>query len=592
MTNHLALKNDRHKTRVLRVVLASVFIDYINIGIIIPILPFYAENFGASGVDIGLLFGITPLIGMLAPPIWGRWSDRVGRRPALLLNIAGTVLSYVCLSLAHSLWMLFLARVLAGVFGSSLTIAQSYISDLADSNNRTKTLGFIEYTAVVGLLFGPVISGFSLGSEPEAINFYLPGLIAVLTSGTILAIAFLTLPRRGHRRGHRRSIEAPGQSTLSPQQFFADFKEVLQRPLMGTLFIIIVLAVLAAMSVQVIFALWCEHQFGWGPRQFCYVIVYYFICIAIIQSLSIGPISRRFGETGLLAIGVTSGAIGLFLLPLSDHPSQFFVALLFPATAEALSYTARAALVTKLARAKQQGKTLGVMHSIADLSRFAGAILSGYLFGAIGPDSPYFVSGGLMMIAAVLCWLRLNNSKLSLTMHHRRHQKFLHLFEILDHDRSGMIELRDFYQMSQDLAKSRGWSASSSDSKLLQTSLVGLGELLIQKADLNGDRKISQAEWLDCFEHPRIDYDFANFFLEILDIDHDGQITLNELRSFYQTYGIDSQSIEGVFDNLEPDQDGALSRENVKTIFSQFLYSDDLQAPGNWIFGAELPTRL
>lgn len=569
-------------------VLASVFIDYVNIGIVIPILPFYAENFGASGVEIGLLFGITPLLGMLAPPIWGRWSDRVGRRPALLLNIAGTVVSYGCLSMANSLWMLFLARVLAGVFGSSLTIAQSYISDLVDQKNRTKTLGFIEYTAVVGLLFGPFISGFSLGNDAVITNFYLPGLIAALTSGLIFAIAFCTLPRKERRR----PIDVLGHSKLSPKQFFTDFREVLQRPLMGTLFIIIVLAVLAAMSVQVIFALWCEQQFGWGPRQFCYVIVYYFICIAIIQALSIGPISRRFGETGLLSIGVTSGAIGLFLLPLSDHPIQFFIALLFPATAEALSYTARAALVTKLAKAKQQGKTLGVMHSIADVSRFLGAILSGYLFGTVGQDAPYFVSGILMIIAAALCWLKLNRSKLSVTMHRRRHQKILHLFEILDHDKSGMIELQDFYKMSRDLAKSRGWLASSSDSKLLQVSLVGLGETLIQQVDLNNDRKISRVEWLEWFEQPRIDYDFANFFLEILDIDRDGQITLDELKSFYQAYGINIQAIEGVFDNLEPDQDGALSRENVKTIFSQFLYSDDLQAPGNWIFGAELPTKL
>ena len=161
-------------------------------------------------------------------------------------------------------------------------------------------------------------------------------------------------------------------------------------------------------------------------------------------------------------------------------------------------------------------------------------------------------------------------------MRRRRQQKLMHLFEVLDRDNNGAIELKDFQLVGESVAKIRGWSPDTVEYEVLQASLTGFGEMLQQLADRDGNQKIDRAEWLHCLEK-EIDYDFANLFLQIIDTDQDGKVTIEELKTFYQTYGINIEELEEAFHTLDLNQDGHICQDEFQKIFAQFLYSDDIQ---------------
>lgn len=587
MTKAIVPENQQSKQRILGVAFASVFIDYMGIGLVVPLLPFYGKSFGASALEVGVLFGIYFLLGIVAPSIWGSLSDRIGRRPALLFNIAGTALSYLWLGLANSLWMLFVARILAGASGASIVIAQSYVSDLTTTENRRKALSFIKAASVIGLAIGPAIGGFLLGGDPTQPNFRLPGLVAAVASGLIFGLAVMALPR-GVRRTHTVSTKIP----TSLRQALTEVNQVIRRPLMGTLLSMVFLAMVAFTGIQAIFALWCEQRFGWGPQQFSYFVIYYCLCVVTLQVTLTSSLSRRFGDVGLLLFSLIVGSCGLFVVPFSQTLPQFLI-LVFATATEALFHTGRATLVTQLAGVNQQGKTLGLMQSVIGLSQFLGALLAGYLFGAFGINWPYWVGSILMIVATVICWQRLTQSSLSMVLRQRRRQKLMHLFNLLDRDQSGIIERQDLQQIGQDLAKLRNWLPDTVQYQGLQTAFMELSDFLQTLADRDGNQQIDQIEWLHCLEQPRrVDNELAHHFLRIIDANQDNQVTLEELNIFYQALENNTLVLKETFDTLDLNQDGYLSQTEFEVIFAQFLYSDDVQAPGNWMFGASLPLKL
>ena len=587
MIKAIVPNHQQSKQRILGIAFASVFIDYMGIGLVVPLLPFYGKFFGASALEVGGLFGIYFLLGIVAPAIWGSLSDRIGRRPALLFNIAGTALSYLWLGLANSLLMLFMARILAGACGASIVIAQSYVSDLTTSENRRKALSIIEAASFIGLVIGPAIGGLLLGNDPTQSNFRLPGLVAAVASGLVFGFAWIALPRGVHP-----IRTASTQMPTSPRQVLANINQVVRRPLMGTLLTMVFLAMLAFTGIQAIFALWCEQRFGWGPQQFCYFVIYYCLCVVTMQMVLTGPLSRRFGDVGLVLFSLIVGSCGLFVVPFSQTLPQFLI-LIFATATEALFHTGRSTLVTQLAGVNQQGKTLGLMQSVMGLSRFLGAILAGYLFGTFGADWPYWIGAILMLIATILCWQTLTQSNLSALLQRRRRQKLMHLFNLLDRDRNGTIERQDLQRFGEDLAKLRNWLPDTAQYQELQAACIGLSDLLHTLADRDGNQQIDPVEWLHCWEQPQqIDNKFAHYFLRIIDANKDNQATLDELSTFYQALGISALSIKEAFNTLDLNQDGHLSQSEFEAIFAQFLYSDDVQVPGNWMFGASLPLKL
>lgn len=180
------------------VIFITVFIDLVSFGIVIPLLPFYAQNFGASGVVIGLLLSVFSLMSFIFMPLWGRLSDRYGRRPILLITIGGSFIAYLLFSTSFSLWMLFLSRILAGISNANISVAQAYISDVTTVENRSKGMGMIGAAFGLGFIFGPLISGVFSTDYFGDMKYALPGYIAAGLCLVNLISAYFLLPESLH----------------------------------------------------------------------------------------------------------------------------------------------------------------------------------------------------------------------------------------------------------------------------------------------------------------------------------------------------------------------------------------------------------
>ncbi|MEM7792896.1 MAG: MFS transporter [Cyanobacteria bacterium P01_C01_bin.118] len=575
--------------RIIATLIASVLMDFMGVGIIFPLLPFYGKTFGASALEIGLLMGLSPLVSIFAPTIWGSLSDRIGRRPALLFNISGTILGFLWLSFANSLSMLFIARMLAGASSASIVIAQSYVLDLTTPENRTKRLVLLEAGAAIGLVLGPALGGLLVGSDPTHPNFRLPGLAAAMASMSTLILAFVVLPVG--KRLARNTAALSLKSHSSPQRFCKELFKTLKRPLVTPILILVFMSIFAIMGVEAIFALWCETQFGWGPQQFGYFVILYCLSIAITQVCITGRLARWLGELKLLGLGLSSGVVGFFLIPSVTQVSQLTVVIPFIVFATATTAPIFASLLSHLSGAKQQGKTLGLMHSVTGLGRFFGAIGTGFMFGHLGPNWPYWFSSLLMLTAVMICWLRVTQSQFRAIKHRHRQQKLLNFFDLLDRDRNGILEYKDFQDAGQHLATLRDWRPGTIEYETLQTSFKRLSEVWQEKADLDNNQQIDQTEWLHYLEQQE-DNIVADLLLKIIDTDRDGRLVIDELSTFYQSYNIHIGDLEEVFHTLDLNQDGHISQEEFRTLFTQFLHSDDVQSPGNWMFGTHIPRML
>lgn len=566
--------------------LGSILIDFMGAGIVLPLLPFYAKFFGASPFEIGLLFGLSPLIGIFAPLLWGNLSDRMGRRIVLLFNIACTTLAFLWLSFANSLGMLFMARFLTGVSSGSIVIAQAYTLDLSTLDNRTKNLSLLEAASCIGFAIGPLIGGLLVGSDSANPNFRLPGLVSAITCGLTFFLALITLPQSGSR-----GLSPKTQTYFSPQLFLGELNQTLQRPLIKSMLLLVFMMMLVTVGCQVISPLWYEIRLGWGPQEVGYYAVFSIFLIAITQIGLTSKLIRWLGEVKLLLWSLSTFAVGLLFVPFLTTVPQVITVLPLFVFSQATFKPAFTSLLSQLSGVKRQGKTLGLMQSVIGLASFLGAIGAGFLWGALDENWPYWIGAMLMIVGIILFLQKITQSRFSAVERRRRQQKLLHFFELLDHDKSGTLELKDFQQAAQTLATLKGFSPKMVEYETLQISLVSFGNMLLTLADRDSNQQIDQAEWLQALEH-RIDYDFANLFLQIMDTNQDGNVTIEELKIFYQAYGIQTEALAEVFSNIDLNQDKYISLEELEIIFTQFLYSDDIHAPGNWIFGARLPNKL
>ncbi|MEM9486792.1 MAG: MFS transporter, partial [Cyanobacteria bacterium P01_F01_bin.116] len=409
---------------------------------------------------------------------------------------------------------------------------------------------------------------------------------ATISASLTFCLAFFTLPRLG-----RRPVVYSFKLREYTQHFFTDVKKSFKRPLVAKLMLLLFIGTFASMGSQAVFALWCESQLGWGAQQYGYLIIFYGLGIAIIQISAAGQLIHWLGDVRILLLGLITAAIGFLLIPFATTIPQLVGTLLFLMFSSATSNPVIASLFSQLSGAKQQGKTLGLMQSVIGLASFLGAIWAGFMFGFLGVNWPYWFSSVLVGISILFSWRQISQSRFSQIKQRQRRQKQLYLFELLDQNHDGSISLDDFQQVSKMFTHLRGEVSETNEYEILRASFIGLGELLIQIADQDGNLQVDQDEWLYFLEY-QVEYDFATLFLQIIDENQDGRLTVEELRTFYRAYGIDIEELEEAFHTLDLTQSGYVSDDEFRAFFNQFLYGDDLQAPGNWLFGISLPQRL
>jgi MFS transporter, DHA1 family, tetracycline resistance protein len=374
-----------------------VFVDLIGFGLVIPLLPFYALRFAASPLQVTLLMAVYSLMQLFTTPLWGRLSDRVGRRPVLIVSMAASVLAYLWIGSATALWMLFAARALAGACAGNIGAAQAYIADITKPEDRAKGMGLIGAAFGLGFIIGPALGGLLAGSDPATADIESPAWVAAGLSFVALAGVALLL---------RESLPADRRSGAPPHRRVAAVIGVLGRPVLSRLILIFFLVILAFAGMESTFALWANAQFGWGPAQVGYVFAYVGMLSAIMQGGLIGRLTRRFGEERLLFCGLALIGAGLLVLPFVRSLAGLVAGVSGLALGMGLTQPSTNSLISRRAGRDEQGEVLGVSQSVASFSRVVGPAAAGFCFTALGRNAP-FVVGALLVAAALFLTLQL-----------------------------------------------------------------------------------------------------------------------------------------------------------------------------------------
>ena len=362
------------------VIWSTVALDMIGFGIVAPILGRYADRFGASGFQVGLLFASFSLAQMIFAPILGRWSDRVGRKPVIVISLFGTALGSFITGAAGALWVLFAGRLIDGASGASVSVAQSAITDLATKEQRARMLGMLGMAFGVGFVFGPAIGGLAALGGPH-IPFYVAGTLALINA--VAAIIRIQETRVPNKAAPTTRVHVP-------------FRKRRYGALAGVGFF----SMLAFSGFEATFSLFGGARFNLTEASTAVVFLGVGVVMSAVQGSLIGPLTSRFGSLQLLRNGLVFVSIGLLFLGAAVIWPTMIVALLFMVVGAGISNPSLTALVADSAHEDRRGEALGIQQSASALARVIGPPLAGLAFDHVGIGAP-FTFGALIYVLAI-----------------------------------------------------------------------------------------------------------------------------------------------------------------------------------------------
>lgn len=354
------------------VIFTTVFIDLVGFGIVIPVLPFYAEGtrFNATPRTVGLLFASYSIMQLIFSPILGRLSDRYGRRPVLLLSLIGTGIGFLILGFATTIWMLFLGRILDGITGGNISTAQAYIADITTKEERARGMGLIGAAFGLGFIIGPALGGI-LSRWGISVPF-------LFAAGLCFANSLLLY----FRLPETVTPDHPARNSAS-MRGFAQLVHSLKRPRLASVLTIYFLFIVAFSIMTTSFSLYTMFRFGYDAQHTGYLFAYVGIIAVIIQGGLIGRLVKRFGEVPLVIVGALFFAASLFAVPFVGPDTGGLMGLLIGggifSMGNSLSTPALTSLASKSVGRAEQGSVLGVVQSAASLARAVGPSLAAIL---------------------------------------------------------------------------------------------------------------------------------------------------------------------------------------------------------------------
>jgi len=360
----------------LLVIFITVFIDLIGFGIVIPVLPYYAEGtkFGATPREVGLLFASYSVMQLIFAPVLGRLSDKYGRRPVLLFSLLGTCAGFLILGFATTLWMLFLGRIIDGVSGGNISTAQAYIADVTTKEDRAKGMGLIGAAFGLGFVFGPAIGGI-LSRWGINVPFLFAGGLALANA----VLLYFTLPETITPDHPARVSAAAGRS-------WHRLISSLQNPRLAIVLAIYFLSIVAFSIMTASFSLFLMFRFGYDAFHNGWVFAFVGIISAVIQGALIGKLVKRFGEPALVITGSLLFTASLFASPFIGPAIGVIGILLtgaFSSIGNALNAPTLTSLASKSVDEKEQGAIMGVAQSVASLARAVGPSIAAFLIYSV-----------------------------------------------------------------------------------------------------------------------------------------------------------------------------------------------------------------
>lgn len=370
----------------LLVLFIVMFLVMVGFGIIIPVLPFYAEDLGASPTQLGLLMAVYSVMQLIFSPIWGRVSDRIGRKPVMVIGITGLALSFFLMAYASKLWMLFAARILGGLLSSAnMPTVMAYVADITTEEDRGKGMGLIGASVGLGFILGPAIGGI-FSKNNLSTPFLIAGVSSLITIFLVLFILKETLTKQKETQKQKEKIP---------------YKQVLTQPL-AILYFLQLFVSISLSGLEATFAYFAAEKADLNSVDIGYIFMIMGLAGAIVQGGLVGPLTKKFGEGTVIQLGAIISAIGFGLILFVDSFVKAAIFLTIFGLGNGVIRPCVSALLTKKSTIGH-GSTTGMLSSFDSLGRIIGPPLGGWLF-SIAIGLPY-ISGIILSIVAFFLFL-------------------------------------------------------------------------------------------------------------------------------------------------------------------------------------------
>jgi DHA1 family tetracycline resistance protein-like MFS transporter len=383
---------DRPLAKLLAPLLVAVFINIAGFSLILPLLPFYGQVFGAGPFEIALLFAAYSFGNVFGEIHWGRQSDLWGRRKVLVVTTCLAGLTYFAFAFAPTLWMAIGIRVISGFFSGTLSTAQGFIADVSEPERRAKTMGYFGAAFSLGFAFGPVLGGLFAGDEVATSSFRMPifiaGGLSLLASVWCFAVLRDAVPPKG------KGAPLPAYSEA--------FRFVGAQPLLLRLFVISFAGIAMFASMEAIYGLWSEANFGWSAKDLGFA----FLAIGggglFAQLVLIGPLAARYGEARVIVIGLGCLALSMLLQPILRSPVSGVMLMGLLMVGHSLAFPAAGALLSRHTPRERQGGTMGLLMASNAVGRIVAPPLFGLIYAAVGRDAPWYAGAAIIALVVLI----------------------------------------------------------------------------------------------------------------------------------------------------------------------------------------------
>jgi MFS transporter, DHA1 family, tetracycline resistance protein len=378
------------KNRSFLIVFLTVFIDMLGFGLVVPVLPVYTKELGASDTVVGIIAAIFSLMNFLFTPFLGSLSDRIGRRPIILISIVANIIGYVILASTQSIWGLAISRLICGIGSANIAAAQAYVADISTPENRAKAMGMIGAAFGLGFVFGPAMGGLLKGQ----FGSYAVGLAAAVFCVINFVWAYFFLPEANKEKNPNAPIRCIP---------FRDIFNAFQRSIIRELLSMWLIYVAAFSMMQTVMALLLKEDYGRNDIEVGIFFAIVGITSAVIQGGLVGKMVKMYGERNLLIIGSVLMFFGFALIPVMPSFNWWYATFVITliSLGNACLTPSLTASISTISDPHEQGRMLGISQSVGSLGRVMGPLLSGALYHVKHP-MPFFTSAGLMVICLFL----------------------------------------------------------------------------------------------------------------------------------------------------------------------------------------------
>ncbi|ESQ80110.1 MFS transporter [Asticcacaulis sp. YBE204] len=390
-----SIKSAIQDNSALSVMFGVVFINLVGFGLLVPLLPFFAQQLQADAWQVTLMFAAYSLGQFFAEPLWGSLSDKWGRKPVMVITVASNVLFYILLAFSPNIWWAILIRFFNGIGSGNVSCIQSYVSDMSEPHQRASRMSLIGAAFSLGFVVGPVIGGVLVHEDAGMAGFQLPLFVAAgLSAVATLGVLFFVKESR-----QRTRTMAP------PEKFRETFAQARRNPVISRVILATLCYMAAFAGLEATFGLWAKARYNWHAHEISLIFLFIGVTAALMQMVLTRPLVRRYGEARVLAMGLIVFGLGFLLQGINRLPFLITPLVMFATLGQAVIFASISALISKATPPDRQGAMLGLNMATGATARIAGPVIAGFLFSLIGPDGPLWF-GALMCFPAALLALK------------------------------------------------------------------------------------------------------------------------------------------------------------------------------------------